>query len=165
MEVSPWSWSTSVLHWNSTVMNGLDWCRGISLLNNGMLIQLYRFEKIIQFSFFFFFIAEKVNKAQQQYSGCQRHNFPVCNLGRFLNCIIPWSGVKVMVLWVMKLKVGHFPHSSLTLHTYFVCLLFDSINYFKYLKLNCIIFFWHNHNSYLNQKKKMCFSNCRKKKL
>ena len=104
---------------------------------------------IYNYYYFFFFIAEKVNKAHQQYSGCQKHNFLVCNLRRFLNGIIPWSGVKVMVLWVMngKNKVGHFRHylegghSSLTLHTYSVCLLFDSINAFQ-VRVSSIALHW-----------------------
>ena len=61
--------------------------------------QIYRLclKKIVQCSFFFFFFtAEKVNKAQQQHSGGQKHNFPVCE--KIFKCIIPWSGVKVMVL-------------------------------------------------------------------
>ena len=45
--------------------------------------------------FTFLFIAEKVNKAQQQHSNGQKHNFPVCCVRRFLNGIIPWSGVKL----------------------------------------------------------------------
>ena len=57
---------------------------------------------------FQFQIAEKVNKARQQHSVGQKHNFPVCK--KILNGIVPWSGVKVMVLCVKsgKNKVGHF---------------------------------------------------------
>ena len=57
---------------------------------------------------FQFLIAEKVNRAEQQHSGIQNITF-LC-VRRFLNGIIPWSGVKVMVHWVMsgKNKVGHF---------------------------------------------------------
>ena len=49
---------------------------------------------------FKFLIAEKVNKSQQQHSGGQNISF-LC-VRRFLNGIIPWSGVKVMVRWVMS---------------------------------------------------------------
>ena len=58
---------------------------------------------------FQFLIAEKENKAQQQHFDGQNMIF-LC-VRRFLN-IIPWSGVKVMVHWVMsgKNKVGHFYH-------------------------------------------------------
>ena len=59
---------------------------------------------------FLLLIAEKVNKAQQQSSGGQNTMF-LC-VRRFLNGIIPLSGVKVMVHWVKsgKNKVGHFCH-------------------------------------------------------
>ena len=63
--------------------------------------KLYNFQSLI---------AEKVNKAQQQLSGGQNIIF-LC-VRRFLNGIIPWSGVKVIVHRVMsgKNKVGHFRH-------------------------------------------------------
>ena len=59
---------------------------------------------------FRFFIAEKVNKAQQNTPVVKNIIFLCAR--RFLNGIIPWSSVKVMVLWVMsgKNKVGHFHH-------------------------------------------------------
>ena len=59
---------------------------------------------------FRFLIVEKVNKAQQQHSGGQNIIFLCAR--RFLNGIIPWSGVKVMVHRVEsgKNKVGHFRH-------------------------------------------------------
>ena len=49
-------------------------------------------KKLYNFQFLF---AEKVNKAQQQHSGGQ--NIIVLCVRRFLNGIIPWLGVKVMV--------------------------------------------------------------------
>ena len=62
--------------------------------------KLYNFQSLI---------AEKVNKTQQQHSGGQNIIF-LC-VRRFLNGIIPWSGVKVMVHWVMSGKNnGHFRH-------------------------------------------------------
>ena len=59
-----------------------------------MLLVVYRLcqKKLYNFQFLF---AEKVNKAQQQHSGGQ--NIIVLCLRRFLNGIIPWLGVKVMV--------------------------------------------------------------------
>ena len=63
--------------------------------------QLYNFQ---------FLIAERVSKGRQQHFSGHNYNFPVCK--KILNGIIPWSGVKVMVLWVMsgKNKVGYFRH-------------------------------------------------------
>ena len=59
---------------------------------------------------FQFLIAGKVNKAQQQHFGGQNIIF-MC-VRRFLNGIILWSGIKVMVHWIMsgKNKVCHFRH-------------------------------------------------------
>ena len=59
---------------------------------------------------FQFLIAGKVNKPQQQHSGGK--NIIVLCVRKLLNGIIPQSGVKVMVHWVMgaKNKVGHFRH-------------------------------------------------------
>ena len=61
--------------------------------------KLYNFQSLIA----------EVKKAQLQHYGDQNIIF-LCV--RFLNGIIPWSGVKVMVHWVMsgKNKVGHFRH-------------------------------------------------------
>ena len=62
-------------------------------------------EKLYNFPFL---IAGKVNKAQQQHSSGQ--NIIFLSERKFLNGIILWSGVKVMVIWVMsgKNKVGYF---------------------------------------------------------
>ena len=57
------------------------------IIENNRLYQKYLFN-------FRFFIAEKVNKEQQQHSNSQKHNFPVCK--KILNSIIPRSGAKVM---------------------------------------------------------------------
>ena len=73
--------------------------------------RLYKYrlcqKKLYNFQFLF---AEKVNKVQQQHSGGQ--NIIVLCVRRFLDGIIPWLGVKVMVHWMMsaKNKVGHFRH-------------------------------------------------------
>ena len=77
----------------------LLWCWGET--TGFVRKKLYNFQLLI---------AEKVNKAQQQHSGGQKHNFPWVR--RFSNAVIPWSGVKVMVHRVMsgKNKVGHFCH-------------------------------------------------------
>ena len=53
---------------------------------------------------FQFLIAEKVNKAQQENSGGQNIIILCVRNFFFLNAIIPWSGVKVMVHWVMCVK-------------------------------------------------------------
>ena len=66
-------------------------------------------EKNIQFSIFN--CGKTIqNKAQQQNSGGQKHNFPGCK--KILNGIIPCSGVKVIPLGVMsgENKVGRFRH-------------------------------------------------------
>ena len=57
-------------------------------------VSIYRLcqKKLYNFQYLF---AEKVNKAQQQHSGGQ--NIIVLCKGRFLNGIIPWLGVKVMI--------------------------------------------------------------------
>ena len=61
--------------------------------NNFLLLKQCRLcqKKLYNFHFF----AEKVNKAQQQHSGGQ--NIIVLCVRRFLNGIIPWLSVKVMV--------------------------------------------------------------------
>ena len=66
--------------------------------------------RLCQKKLYNFQFVEKVNKAQQQNSGGQ--NIIILCVRRFLNGIIPWSGVKVMVHWVMsvKNKGGHFRH-------------------------------------------------------
>ena len=71
---------------------------------------LYVYTGCVRKKLYNFQLRKKVNKAQHQHSGGQ--NIIFLWVRRFLNGIIPWSGVKVMVHRVKssKNKVGHFRH-------------------------------------------------------
>ena len=79
-------------------------CRKWSLQTR--LIQVVS-QKNIQFSIF-----NWGESKQSTGTAFQRQNIIFLCVRRFLNGIIPWSGVKVMVHWVMsgKKKVGYFRH-------------------------------------------------------
>ena len=79
-----------LLHYDYTILRAFQRQEVENIFIDDYLkkVEVYRLCLKKLYNFLFFFIAEKVNKAQQQHSGGQKHNFPVFKIFKWYHSIL-----------------------------------------------------------------------------